>query len=200
MNERIGVFGGSFDPVHTGHKRLADFMIKTLELDRLIVIPTSMSPFKNSGSDSADRLAMCRLVFSGEQYEVSDAEVRRGGTSYTIDTLTELKKQHPEDKMFYIVGSDQLMSFDRWMRWQDILSIVTLVAVARDGEVTTADLNDFADKVLRPAGEILVTEYEPFVISSTQIRGKAAAGEDITPFVGEKVAEYISARGLYSGL
>lgn len=194
---RTGLFGGSFDPVHNGHIKLAEFMRNELCLDRLIIIPTFVSPFKTGGSAADDRYEMCRLAFMDDKYEVSRIETDRVGKSYTIDTVKEIRKIYPDDELFLIIGSDQLKIFDKWYKAAEILSEVTLCAVSREADDTYEELEKTADENLRQYGNVLIKKFEPFEISSTKIRNMAASGEDISAFVPGKVAGYIKARGLY---
>ena len=118
----ICIFGGSFDPVHKGHKKLALFIAEMLRLEKMLIIPAGLSPFKSStGADEAQRLEMCRLAFPEDIFGVSDIEIKRGGKSYTVDTVTAVRELYPEEKIYLLIGSDQLLSFDRWYRYRDIL-------------------------------------------------------------------------------
>lgn len=196
---RIGIFGGSFNPVHSGHVRLACMMKKYLELDRLIIVPANVSPFKTGGGVSArDRAEMCRLAFpENEGFSVTEAEIKRGGVSYTVDTVREIKRLEPEGELFLITGSDMLLSFDRWREYKKILSICTLAAVSRCGADSPAELERFADERLRDFGRVLIVPFEPYEISSTEIRKIISHGESAAAFLPEKVNEYITERGLY---
>ena len=99
--KRIGIYGGSFDPVHKGHRLLAENLSKEINADKVFIIPAAVSPFKKgSVASDVDRLAMCTLAFSDDLYEISDWEIKKGGKSYTVDTLREFKKLYPEDKLY----------------------------------------------------------------------------------------------------
>lgn len=194
----IGIFGGSFDPVHKGHKKLALFMCEKLKLDKLLIIPTAMSPFKeNSGAGVYDRLKMCSLEFSENIFEVSDIEIKRAGKSYTVDTVKSLKELYPDGKFYLIVGSDQLLSFDRWYKFREILESVTLCAVSRNGRDEKATLEKFAHEKLSKYGECMVFDFEPFEISSTDVRKKISENTDVQNYIGKSVYDYILTRGLY---
>lgn len=200
MSMKIGMFGGSFDPAHNGHRKLALFMKEALSLDKLIIIPTSMSPFKTTGSDSEDRYNICKLAFPEDFFEVSRIEIERGGKSYTYDTIAEIRKQIPDAELYYIIGSDHLLCFDQWYRYRDILSLVTLCAVSRESALDEEELSRYADEKLRPYGTVRIIDYEPFEISSTEIRRMVSAGGDVRAVLPEGVEEYIKARGLYCDL
>lgn len=194
---RIGIFGGSFDPVHTGHIKLARFMTKELSLDKMIIIPTYVSPFKNGGSDAEDRYQMCCLAFTDEKFTVSRIETDRPERSYTVDTVKMLRQDYPEDELFLIVGSDQLKIFHKWYKFEEILSEVTLCAVSRDNGVNYEELQNIADENLRPFGKVIIKDFEPFEISSTEIRKKVSENENVDGYVSEEVGGYIKMRGLY---
>ncbi len=199
--KRTGIFGGSFDPVHLGHVKYANFICDRFALDELIVIPAKLSPFKqeNRVSDT-DRLNMCRLVFTDKRMTVSDIEIKRGGVSYTVDTVRELKKQRPTDEMFLFVGGDQLMSFDRWFCFDGILENVVLAAVRRDESVSLDDMEKFADSRLRRYGEVVITDFEPIEVSSTEIRRRLEKGLSVHGLVPDAAEKYIEKGGLYRGL
>lgn len=197
---RIGIYGGSFNPVHLGHKHLADTMCEKLRLDKCIIMPAFVSPFKTDKKSSVtaqDRFRMCELAFSEEMYEVSDLEIAKNETSYTVNTLTALKEQYPDDELFLIIGSDMLLSFDRWYRWQDILKLATLCAVSRCDDDPLQELEDFAETHLRKEGNVLILPFSPLVVSSTLLREKIRNKEDTSAFLHTAVKDYIDKHNLY---
>lgn len=195
----VGIFGGSFDPVHNGHVKLASHMLSELSLDSLLIVPAYRCPFKpEDASHAADRVEMCRLAFSDPRTEICTLETERGGRSYTVDTVSAIKKQYGEDNgYFLIVGADQLMKFSRWYRFADILSSVTLCAAARTGTDKRAELERCADNELRRYGQCLISDFEPLEISSTLIRETLASGSDASAYLPGAVYDYIKDRGLY---
>ena len=198
---RIGIYGGSFNPVHLGHKHLADTMCEKLKLDKCIIMPAFVSPFKTDKKSSVtaqDRFRMCELAFSEEKYEVSALEIAKGETSYTVNTVTALKAQYPDDELFLIIGSDMLLSFNRWYRWQDILKLCTLCAVSRCDEDPLQALEDFAESHLRSEGNVCILPFAPLVVSSTLLREKLKNGEDTSAFLHTDVKEYIKEHKLYT--
>lgn len=198
MPEKICIFGGSFDPVHKGHKKLALFVSEKLGLSKMLIIPAAMSPFKtNSGASEDDRLNMCRLAFSEDIFEVSDMEMARGGKSYTVDTVEAVREMYPDEELYLLIGSDQLLSFDKWYRFSDIMKNVTLCAVSRESGKKREELSAFADENLRRYGECVILDFEPFEVSSTQIRKLSASGENIEDLVDKEVFGYILSKGLY---
>ena len=199
---KIGLFGGTFNPPHISHKRLSDEMKDKLGLDEVIIMPTFTPPHKEAKSlaESKDRLHMCSLTFCDSCYRISDMEIKREGKSYTVDTLLELKEIYPEDKIYLIIGSDMLLSFHKWYRYRDILSLCTLCVISRDDDETVKMLSDYAKDVLNrdeDKGEIIISSASPIELSSTLIREKLSKGEDVSSFIEEKTLEYIKEKGLY---
>ena len=195
---RIGIYGGAFNPVHKGHVKLAEEVKAKAHLDKIIIMPSGKSPHKSSHSlvDSTHRLEMCYLAFDGEDYIVSDLEIKREGKSYTVDTVTELKKIYPDDELYLIMGSDMLLCFDKWYRYEDILSMVTICATTRQGDISLQELKTYSRDVL--GKETLIIDFEPFECSSTKVRNALVSGDDATSLVPEKVLLYIIEKGLYT--
>ncbi|MBQ7116850.1 MAG: nicotinate (nicotinamide) nucleotide adenylyltransferase [Clostridia bacterium] len=199
---RIGIFGGTFNPVHRGHKRLAEEMKNRAQLDRIIIMPTFTPPHKAGKelADSSHRLEMCRLMFTEDCFTVSDLEIQRQGKSYTVDTLTALKEIYPDDELFLIIGSDMLLSFDRWYRYEDILSMATLCVASRLDSIFFEDLSRYASEALGldcEKDEIILADIEPFECSSTEIREKLTEGKEVRNLVSDKVYDYIRLKLLY---
>ena len=191
---KTGIFGGAFNPVHKGHVRLAEEAVKQLKLKRLLIIPTYDSPHKETKLlPFEDRAEMCRRAFGHiEGAEISDIEVKLGGKSFTINTIRELKSLYPEDQFFLLIGGDMLFSFEKWFKYESILKEAKVCAVARDND-SLVDMMEYANEL----GRIKVLPTKAIEISSTEIREKAARGEDITDLVPDGVAEYIAQNGLY---
>lgn len=198
---RIGIFGGTFNPPHKGHKRMALEMMKAASLNKMLIIPTFTPPHKNATdlASGKDRVKMCELLFSEDCFTVSDIEMKREGKSYTVDTLTELKKIYPDDELFLIIGSDMLLSFDRWYRYEDILSMATLCVATRENEISTETLSDYAEtKLGLSEGAYILSEMSPMVCSSTEVRNMVKKGSDLSAVLTESVAEHIRNYDLYS--
>ncbi|MBQ8029769.1 MAG: nicotinate (nicotinamide) nucleotide adenylyltransferase [Clostridia bacterium] len=199
---KIGIFGGTFNPPHIAHKRLATEMAKVVGFDEIIIIPTYTPPHKETSSlaDCEHRLEMCRLTFSEKLFSVSDIEIRRKGKSYTVETVSELKKRYRGDKLFLLVGSDMLLSFHRWYKFEEILQNCTLCVISRDDEEGKKLLCQYAEKTLglrEEKGEIVVLNSDAVELSSTEIREKIKKGEDVCRLLEEKTGEYIKEKGLY---
>ncbi len=196
--KKIGVYGGSFDPVHKGHKLLAENLSREINADKVFIIPAATSPFKKgSFASDEDRLNMCRLSFSEDLFEISDLEIKRGGKSYTIDTVSEIKKLYPQDKLYLFMGDDMLLSFHKWYKFDEILKLCTLVCGCRteDGE-KLSQMKAYAENVLDlKENEIVICESEPIETSSTEIREGLKNGD--SGFLDENVYQYIKSRGLY---
>ena len=140
---------------------------------------------------------MCTLAFPEEEYTVSDIEILRQGKSYTVDTVREIKKRYPHERLYLIIGSDQLLSFDRWYKFREILENATLCAVSREGSVNKELLERFADEHLRMYGECLIFDFEPFEVSSTEIRRMIKEGVPADELIDKEVMNYILSEGLY---
>ena len=188
---KIGIFGGSFNPVHKGHIIIAERFIKAFDLDLLYVIPNYISPFKKELEVSGDdRAEMLRIAFSGNQkIVIGDMELKRGGTSYTCDTIAEIKAIHEKSDLFLLIGDDHAKSFLRWKNFQFILENATLVIATREGKDVTDGVKDI-EETANVKVELL--ENQPFECSSTDFRTRPNA--DSLP---DGVFEYIKKRGLY---
>ncbi|HUQ18058.1 MAG TPA: nicotinate-nucleotide adenylyltransferase [Gemmatimonadaceae bacterium] len=189
---RIGVLGGTFDPPHIGHLIAAVDAYESLKLDRLIFIPTAAQPHKAATpamASAADRMEMLRLaVGTDPRFEVNDAEIQRGGLSYTVDTLETLRREHPDAELVLIVGMDALAAFDRWKNPDRILELAGLAVVARNGDPTTSAPVD---------RHVTVVGARQVDVSSTEIRKRLSDGKSVRGFVAESVEAYIAARNLY---
>ena len=199
---RIGIFGGTFNPPHLGHRHLAEEIKEKAQLDKIIIIPACTPPHKASKelADSVHRMKMCELIFSDDFYEISDIEIKRQGKSYTVDTVEQLKSLYPDDDLFLIIGADMLMSFDKWYRYEDILSDVKLCVSVRDDDVKTADLCAYAKNALKldsKKGEIIIADVEPCICSSTDVRLQLSRGLDATTMTGVEVCNYARLNLLY---
>ena len=196
---RIGIFGGSFDPVHKEHIAFARAAVDALRLDTLFIMPAYAPPHKAGRTLAADehRLEMCRLAFSKiPQVEVSDYEITQGGTSYSYLTCQHFRELYPDAEIFFLVGTDMLRGFPFWKNPAWILKIATLAVCGRNDE--GAWWEEEQQKFLSIFGKPFVrVDYNGADVSSTKIRVLAGAGMRLNDFVDEKVEEYIFKNGLY---
>lgn len=195
---RIGLFGGTFNPIHVGHLTIAEEARLAAGLDRVIFIPTGESYLKDpvAVAPKADRLAMTRLA-CGDVYEVSDMEVRRDGPSYTYVTCREFKRMYPDDELYWILGSDSLLDMARWREPEAILEAVTLLAFTRGGADNAAFL-ERAEALRRENGaRIEIIDVFTIDVSSSDIRGFIQGNHAFRHLVTEDVYRYIHDRGLY---
>ena len=195
---KIAVYGGSFDPPHKGHKLLAQNLAVQCGVDKIVVIPTAMSPFKeSSGATPADRYEMCKRAFYEPLFEVSDIEINRGGKSYTVDTLREVKKLYPQSQLYLFMGDDMFLSLDRWYDYKEILKLCIVVAACRTTNLEKLEeMRLFAKNTLNLQYDgFIICESIPVEISSTEIREKLKSG--IGDYLDEDVFTYIKNKGLY---
>ena len=197
---RVGIYGGTFAPVHNGHVAAAKAFMEQMKLDYLFIIPTCLPPHKqiDFSDDPIFRLRMCELAFEDiDGVVISDTEIKRGGRSYTYDTLVELTR--PNTRLFLMCGTDMVLTFDTWYRFEDIFKLCYPVYVRRENDpILTKRIVDKITEYYNKYGVMfrrIVTE--PIELSSTQIRRRVANGEDISGLVPEKVAEFIARNGLY---
>ena len=167
--ERIGIYGGTYNPPHIGHLRAAEYAIEALALDRLLLIPTGVSPHKEmaAGASTADRLHMLELSAKGiERAEVSDIEIRREGRSYTVDTLRAIQAEHPESELFLLMGTDMFTSFLTWREPETIMKLATLAVFCRGEkganhlDVFRSHPNLWGGRALRSALRVFVEPHD----------------------------------------
>lgn len=196
---RIGVYGGTFNPVHNGHLKLARAYLEALRLDKLLVIPTRVPPHKEITqlADGMQRLEMCRLAFASvEKCEVSDLELRRRRKSYTVDTLHVLHGRYPEAGLYLIMGSDMFFILTEWRQWQRIFQLAVMCVASREPDLRP-ELTAHAKKLTALGARCRIVELDPVVISSSRLRAMLCRGEDIRAYVPPAVADYIEKEGLY---
>lgn len=196
---RIGIYGGSFDPVHNGHINAARNFMEELSLDKIIIVPAYCSPFKKglAVTPSQHRLNMCNIAFGNtEGFEVSDAEILRADEGYMSDTVAQIREQYPDAELFLLLGSDQLLTFQKWHAWSKITDEATVAAAARTWDDDVA--MEAAAAVLRSYGaEVIIVPIDVKELSSTDVREAVRRGDDISAMVPPGVAEYIWDNYLY---
>jgi len=191
--ERIGLYGGSFDPVHLGHLLVAQAAREEMGLTRLFFIPAAQSPFKpqSDPAPAAERLRLLRLALAGQtDCEVDDQEVNRGGISYTIDTVNSYAQRFPGASLFYLIGADHIRQLPLWRSAEALARTVEFIVIPRPGEAMAPLPSPFRGQPLQGF---------PLGVSSSQIRARVRAGLPIDWLVPAAVAEAIRQAGLYRG-
>lgn len=197
--KRIGILGGTFNPIHTGHIKLAGSFAKRLRLDRVLIIPTNIPPHKeNTAAPAEHRMNMCLLAAkaAGGIFEASDIEIKREGKSYTCDTLEQLHQIYPDAKFYLIVGADMFMTFETWNRFERLRKLAVVCTIKR-GEIGERELRAHARRLRRLGCKCRIADVEPMDISSTMIREALGRGESINGLVAPQVEEYIADHELY---
>ena len=194
---RVGVLGGTFDPIHRGHLAAATAAMECARLDRVLFVPSAQPPHRGAAQAPAkDRLAMSKLAVDGEShFEVSDVEVKRGGISYTVDTLEELHRSLPDDELFLILGWDAARLFRTWHEPEGVSELASIVIVGRPGmpSPTPADL-----KAAGLDPDRVVTCLVPTPdISGSELRRALAEGKSVAGMVPDSVEHYIAAHHVY---
>ena len=188
---KLGIYGGSFDPVHSGHLLVAQTALEELGLDRLFFVPAAKSPFKPGcqPAPEAVRLRLLRLALAGKaRCEVDDQEIRRGGISYTVDTLRSYAQKYPGASLCYLIGADHAAKLREWREPAALAELAEFVAVPRPGGGAPVFPPPFRGRSLRGF---------PMGVSSSEIRARVNAGLPIDQLVPAAVAEAIQAAGLY---
>ncbi|HET7229103.1 MAG TPA: nicotinate-nucleotide adenylyltransferase [Longimicrobium sp.] len=190
--EKLGVFGGTFDPPHLGHLVAASDAAQALGLTRVLWVPAAVHPLKRSTVQATPqaRLEMARAAVEGDPlFAVDPLELERSGPSYTVDTLRELQARHPGAELYFLTGADNLRDLPRWKDPDEVARLARLVVVSRGGE-------GVPDGLPYPAVAVPVTRVD---VSSTEVRRRVKAGETIRYLVPRAVREVIERRGLYRG-
>ena len=201
--ERIGILGGTFDPIHLGHLIIAEQARDQYQLDRVLLIPSGHSYFKDNRSKKVQpakvRLEMTKIAAgSYKPFEVSDIEVNRPGNTYSFETLEELKTQNPESELFFIVGADTICSMRTWREPQRIFDVCTVLAAMREDQVDPEDFKKETEALERDFGARIYPVSIPNIgISSTQIRERAAFGKSVHYLVPDALESYIIETGIY---
>ena len=189
--QRLGLFGGAFNPVHLGHLLVAQAAMEELELDRLFFIPASQSPFKQEipAAPAEIRLQWLRLALAGKtHYVVDDQEIRRGGVSYTIKTVRDYAEKFPHAKLFCLIGADNVPTLRQWAEPAELANLVEFAAIPRLGNMPVDFPQPFRGRMLKGF---------PLEISSSEIRARVKAGRPIEALVPPFVAPAIQNSGVY---
>jgi nicotinate-nucleotide adenylyltransferase len=188
---KLGLFGGSFDPVHLGHLLAARAAREEAGLDRLFFIPAAQSPFKPEArpAPAAERLRWLRLALAGDATaEIDDQEIRRAGPSYTIETVRDYARRYPAAELFYLIGADQTGQLRLWREAAELARLVQFLIIPRPGEAVAELAEPFRGRVLRGV---------PLGVSSSEIRARLKAGLPVTHLTPAAVAEALGNNRLY---
>jgi nicotinate-nucleotide adenylyltransferase len=203
MNKsHIGILGGSFNPIHIGHLLLAQNALESFELDRILFMPCHIQPLKGAGQmvSGEHRVAMIEsAIMDNIHFELLDIELRRGGTSYAIDSVQAIREMYPDAELFFIIGADSLPELHLWHRIYDLLEICHFATLARPG-VDLANLDAGSLQLKEPWPQRLLELVSPgrmIEISSSDIRHRLAEGLSIHYLVPQAVEMYIAEHNLY---
>lgn len=191
---KIGIMGGTFDPLHIGHLLAAESARDSYQLDEVWFMPSHIPPHKDkAGATGEERLTMvAEAIKDHSSFRTLDIEVKRGGVSYTIDTIEELLETYPDFDFYFIIGADMVNYLPKWDRIEDLAEMITFIGVGRPG--SPLDLNTLPSYLHR---KVLLADMPLVDISSSEIREKAETGHSIRYMVPEPVYEYIIRSGIY---
>ena len=197
---KTGLFGGTFAPPHLGHIHAVETILQYAGLDKILVMPTAVPPHKAKakGDTPELRLAMCRAAFEPlDGVTVSDFEIRKGGVSYTVQTLEHFAETEPEREIHLICGTDMFLTLDKWFRAEDIFRLAKIICIPRDR--TDLALLEEKRKVYEEThrASAVILDVEPIDMSSTEVRRRIESGEDLTGFLPDAVSQIIEREKLY---
>ena len=196
---KTGLYGGTFDPLHNGHIKVAQAAKNHLQLDRIIFIPAGDPPHKTGKdiTDKAHRLAMVQMAAEAVGASVSDWELSRREKSYSVETVRHFKELYPTDEIFFIIGADSFRDMPSWWHYRELMGMCNFVVVSRPDVERSTFLSRFNGDEKPPRVFFLDNIFMD--ISSTQIRQKVKEGEDISRLVPPVVAAYIKENNIYKG-
>lgn len=199
-HKKVGIMGGTFNPIHNGHLTLAYDALKSQNLDEILFIPSGVSWLKANQNvlPAGMRLEMTALAIEGnEKFTLSEIEIRRNGNSYSYETVLELKKEHPDTDYYFIMGADSVMSINQWVHPEILMEKCTLLAAVRD-DCDKKKLKEHSEMLTQIYGaRIILLPMTAMDISSTQIRTLRQHGQSIAHLVPAKVEQYILEHQLY---
>lgn len=219
MTQRLGILGGTFNPIHFGHLAAAEEVLDRLKLEKVIFIPSFLPPHKVDEDipSAVQRQEMVRLAIKGNtHFTVSDMEIRRGGRSYTIETIEALRQSHPGTELYFLTGLDSFLDIRTWKEWDRLMTLCSFVVLSRDGyrfrDVAQLGFPDIPERELsaldaREKDQVVITagnsrvyfERVPFYdISSTDIRARVREGRSIKYHLPDAVEHYIIENKLYA--
>lgn len=200
--KKIGILGGTFNPPHFGHLKIAETALKKLKLDKVIFMPAKIQPLKGKVEVSPeDRLEMTKLLIEGKpKFEISDYEIKKRGKSYTLDTIRYLKKKYKNSEIFWIIGEDSLREIieEKWKGKMKILDLAKFVVFTRPNhKFNLKNLPKKFEKNKKIALKKVILIRKKIPISATEIRENIKKGENLEKFLPKKVIEYVKTKKLY---
>ncbi len=200
-NQRVGIMGGTFDPIHMGHLILAECAYEQCQLDRVLFLPSGNPPHKKErpdGAGDAHRVEMVRLAIADNPHFVLDGEeMKRSGYTYTCDTLRAMKQKHPDTEYYFIIGGDSLMAFDTWRNPAEICRYCVLLVAVRDQLPRQKVEQRMEELRSKYNARIELLQTPDLDISSSRLRSMCRHSRSIRYFVPDEVLEYIAAESLY---
>ena len=195
--ERIGIMGGSFDPIHQGHIRMAQCALESLRLDKVLMLPSGNPPHKPDITPAEHRYRMVCAACAGlDGLEPCREEVDRAGVIYTVDTLSILHEKYPKAELFYIIGADTLMELHTWRMFEKVLTLCTFLVCPRSWNYTPKQLDEERKRLTALGGQFILLDMEVVDVSSTEVRNAIRDGES-TPLLPVQVRQYAQSAGLY---
>ena len=206
--EFIGIFGGTFDPVHKGHTEIIKNLFELIPLDKVIVIPNGIPPHRQASVSSEERLKMVSSAFkSSDKVVIDNREIKKKDPSYAISTLRELIEENLEHSLVWIMGSDAFAEIDSWYQWEDFIKMINIIVMVRPNHEIPIESEAYKllqrsqtidkDSLTSGKEKILLLKIRPIEISSTDIRNKIYKGSDVPEFLLEEVNELINKGNLY---
>lgn len=199
--QKIGLFGGTFDPIHLGHTHIARAFAEEAALDTVVFLPAGDPYHKDSPRTAAKhRLAMTELACAADaRFAVSDCDIVREGATYTFDTVQIFRQQFPQAELYWLLGMDSLLKLHTWKRWQTLVRQIRFAVAARPGDNLAdapRELHAWLGQALAD-GSLQVLNAPEMNISSSEIRSRLKTGGSVEGMLDNKVADYIAAHGLY---
>ena len=201
---KVGIMGGTFNPIHLAHTEMAKVCLRQQDLDKILFMPSRNPPHKKDKSilPENERAVMVKLAVSEyDKFVFSDFELQRKGTTYTADTLRLLQEENPDDNYYFIMGADSLLYLDKWYRPQEILKRAVILAIGRDGS-TPDELKEKRKELIKQydKADIRFVHMRQMDISSSMIREGIAHGENMEKYLDKEVWNYINENGLYDAI
>ena len=196
-NKKIGIMGGTFNPIHNGHIIIAQKAYEAAKLDKIMFIPSGNSYMKNNVLEASKRLEMVKLaVCEYPDFEFSEIEINRAGNTYTCETLEILTDKHPDVEYYFIIGADSLFNIEKWKNPEKIFKLATLICAVRD-DYDLSHIKAKGNELSKLGASIIYLDIPKINISSTNVRENVKSKLSIENLVPKKVAEYILQERLY---